>query len=100
MRNNYAKSFEKMFERCSNNAKSIFPKHGNHYLSGIAWIISVINKDTDIINEFNRFCLENNVNAILCNRFNILIFRKNKSRKYFPLNNGSMKKQKPVINSS
>jgi hypothetical protein len=99
MKGNYATKFEKMFKRCVNNAKAIFTGIGDHNLNGIEWIKSVIKKDMDLINDFNRFCLEHNVNAILCNRANILVFKKNKKKKKVPLKKGSGKKGKKVIDS-
>jgi hypothetical protein len=99
MQSGYLKSFEKMLNRCINNAKSIFTDIGDHYLNGIEWIKSVINNENEIITNFNNFCLENNVNVILCNRANILIFEKNKSGKKKSLNNTSIKNNIADIDS-
>ena len=77
MNKKYGTGFEKMFYRCVNNAKAIFTGYGEHCLNGIDWIKSVINESVDLLNDFNRFCLDYNINAILCNRANILIFKNN-----------------------
>jgi hypothetical protein len=95
----YGVNFENMFNRSVNNAKAIFQDFGDHNLNGLEWIRSVIKDDNDLINDFNRFCLEHNVNAILCNRANILIFKKNKRIKKIPHKMGPVKNGKMDINS-
>jgi hypothetical protein len=99
MKDKYGLNFEKMFDRCVNNAKAIFHGFGYHNLNGLEWINSVIKDDRDLINDFNKFCLEHNVNSILCNRANILLFKKNKKIKKVPLNKGCRQNLKLVINS-
>jgi hypothetical protein len=62
--------FYKYFER----AKAIFLDKGNNYFSGLKWIRSVIGDKANLITNFNHFCLSNKVNAVFCNRINILLY--------------------------
>jgi hypothetical protein len=99
MKGKYGANLEKMFNRCVNNAKAIFPHFGNHNLNGFEWIKSVINESSNLLNDFNRFCLEHSVNAILCNRANILVFKKNKKIKKVPLKKVHRQNLNLIINS-
>jgi hypothetical protein len=80
----YYQSFEKMILRAFNNAKSIFPNEGDHTLSVLNWIQSIIGNSENPISDFNEYCLANSINAVFCPRFNILIFKKNKSGSKLP----------------
>lgn len=76
----HLKHIEKMFHRTVERMKAIFAgvvqKSGN----GLTWCRELLEtRDTnDIIYTLNTFCLERGVNAVFCNRVNILLFLQNK----------------------
>ena len=50
-----------MFERSVHIAKAIFTKLGDHFLSGLDFIQSIIGETNRPINDFNSFCLKKNL---------------------------------------
>lgn len=83
-----------------NRAKALFPTIGDHQLTGLDWIYSIIQTHDRPLYEFNQFCLINNINAIFFARFNILIFKKNKPGPLFSHKKGTGKMSNSHINSS
>jgi hypothetical protein len=96
----YPVILEKLLNKSINNAKAIFVNRGDHSLSGIDFIESIIGKTEQPIFDFNQYCLRNNINCIFCSRFNILIFKLNKSKKIISHNKVCSNNKTNIINSS
>jgi hypothetical protein len=90
------RSYNKYFVR----AKALFPDSGNPQEHGLAWIRSVLGVTDNLIYTFNLYCLQNRINSIFCNRYNILDFRKKLKAKGYPHNNAPESNQNTHVDSS
>ena len=73
----HLKHIEKMFHRSIKRMKDLLPQIGQNHLHGIDWCKYVL-KPEDLkvfIYKLNAICLGNRINAVFCNRYNILQFR-------------------------
>lgn len=70
----YLTQLEKRFNACYRRGKALFPEAGDPYKHGLAWIRSVVGNISNLIVAINQYCLDNKVNCIFNNRFNILAF--------------------------
>ena len=96
----YIKKLEKLLEKCIFRAKALFPESGEHILSGLEWIYSVIGNTTRPIYEMNMYCLKNGYNAVFCSRYSILVFKNRKSGNCISHNNTSPQEKDIGIDSS
>ncbi len=69
-------------------------------LTGIQWINSVCGQTKTPLLTLNTLCLSEGFNPVCFNRFNILVFTKNKSRRLFSLNNPSTPENTPDLDST
>jgi hypothetical protein len=69
-----------MFHRAAERMKAIFAGTVQKLGSGLTWCQELLyTRETNgIIHKLNTFCLERSVNAVFCNRVNILLFQLNK----------------------
>jgi len=76
----HLKHIEKMFHRAAERMKAIFAGTVQKLGNGLTWCQELLyTRETNgIIHKLNTFCLERSVNAVFCNRVNILLFRLNK----------------------
>ncbi|HYW96499.1 MAG TPA: hypothetical protein VE870_12975 [Bacteroidales bacterium] len=76
----HLKHIEKMFQRSTERMKAIFAGMVQILSSGLNWCQQLLNARNadDIIYQLNTYCLDRGVNAVFCNRANILIFQKTK----------------------
>lgn len=96
----YSNSLYRSFEKYVSRAKTLFPEYGEVDKSGLSWIKSILKTDTNLILKFNIFCLNNHVNSIFCNRYNILDFRQKLAIKGIPHNITFIHDQNNPIDSS
>lgn len=98
----HLKHIEKMFLRSAQNMKTLLPQLGNEYLHGIDWCNYQLcqEKQKQFIYKLNTICLNKGINAVFCNRVNILIFKKNKPGCIFSNNMGSSIMFEAEIDSS
>lgn len=80
---------EKVIKVCLLRFEALIPGHLNtkEFLMGF-------------ILAFNLLCLENRINAIFCNRVNILIFHKRKAGRIYSNDLGSSRPAPPILDSS
>jgi hypothetical protein len=67
-----------MFLRSVQRMKDLLPQSGHEYLHGIDWCNYLLHQENHkhFIYKLNTFCLSNKINAVFCNRYNILQFKK------------------------
>ena len=70
----YLRMLEKRFEICCDRLKALLPFMGDIYLNGLDYHRSVLKSRDHLICGINKRCLENQINAVFCNRRNILLF--------------------------
>ena len=79
----YLRKLEKRFAICCIWLQALLPFMGNIYLKGLDYLRSVLNSDIDLICGINKLCLENQINAVFCNRCNIILFWNKRTGKCF-----------------
>ena len=91
-----------MFERSQVRMKAIFPDIADDHLKGIDWCLHLVKREqTDnFIYFLNHYCLNRNVNAVFCNRYNILLFYIPKEGNLNSINLGSTGMPSHAIDSS
>ena len=98
----HLKNIEKRFHGSLLNMKSLLPDSTGDYLNGIDYCLHLLKKEqTDnFISRLNQFCLDRNINAVFCNRFNILHFRTIKAGTVDSINMGSTGPPSHMLDSS
>lgn len=98
----HLQQIEKMFHGSVERTKAIFVTTAPQEGSGLAWCrkLLTIQESTNIIYELNTFCLQHRVNAVFCNRFNILLFRELKAGSIASNNLGFVTSPAPGVDSS
>lgn len=98
--NETGKRIEKMFITAIHRAKALLKSTESYNLTGISWINSICEQSETPLLTLNQYCLATGFNPVCFNRFNILVFTKNKSRRYFSLNNPSTAGNTPDLDST
>lgn len=98
----HLKNIEKRFHNALLNMKSLLPDNTGDYLNGIDYCLHLLKKEQpdNFISCLNQFCLDRNINAVYCNRFNILYFRKIKAGTVNSINMGSNNIPSHTLDSS
>jgi len=100
MSQDYSIKLSKSFNKYLTIAKTFFPESGDTLKCGLAWISSILNLKENLILSFNYFCLLYQVNAVFCNRYNILDFKQKLAAKGISHNIQFMKNRNNPIGSS
>ena len=98
--NETGKRIEKMFSTAINRAKALLQSSKYTNLAGIPWINSLCGQSEAPLLTLNEHCLSTGFNPVCFNRFNILVFTENKSRRLFSLNKPSTAKNTPDLDST
>jgi hypothetical protein len=98
----HLKNIEKMFDRSQLYMKAIFPDMVDDYSKGIDRCLNPEKKEQpeNLIYFLNHFCLSRNVNAVFCNRLNILLFNTAKAGTLNSINLGFASTPSHAIDSS
>jgi len=98
--NETGKRIDKMFITGIHRAKALLQSVKSSNLTGISWINFICGQTETPLLTLNQYCLTAGFNPVCFNRFNILVFTKNKSKRLFSLNNPSTPKNTPVLDST
>ena len=98
--NETGKRIEKMFSTAISRAKALLQGLNYINLTGIPWINSLCGQSETPLLTLNKHCLSAGFNPVCFNRFNILVFTENKSRRFFSLNNPSTAENTPDLDST
>ena len=89
-----------MFSTGTHRAKALLQGEKYYNLTGIPWINSICGQSETPLLTLNQYCLTAGFNPVFFNRFNILVFTENKSRRVFSLNNTSTPRITPDLDST
>ena len=89
-----------MFSTSIHRAKALLQSLNTPNLAGIPWIKNLCGQTETPLLTLNQHCLSAGFNPVCFNRFNILVFTENKSRRLFSLNNPSNTQNTPVLDST
>ncbi len=89
-----------MFYKSIGMARALLVGVNSPTLTGIQWIQSVCGQTKTPLLSLNKYCLTAGFNPVCFNRFNILVFSENKSRRLFSLNNPSIPENTPDLDST
>ena len=89
-----------MFSTAIHRAKALLQSIKPSNLTGIPWVNSICGYSETPLLDLNHYCLSRGFNPVCFNRFNILVFTENKSRKLFSLNNTSTPVITPDLDST
>lgn len=98
--NETGKRIEKMFNTAIHRARALLQSVKPFNSTGILWINSVCGPSVTPLLTLNQYCLTAGFNPVCFNRFNILVFTENKSRRVFSLNNPSTPEITPNLDST
>ena len=96
----YIYTFTDAFNNTIVKGKAIFPLSGDHELTGLDWISSVVGEGEKLIFRFNQYCLSQGVNCIFSTRTRFLWIRNNSALNCFSHKNVTINNNTVVINSS
>lgn len=89
-----------MFCTAIHRARALLQSVKPSNLTGIPWINSICGQSETPLLTLNQYCLTAGFNPVCFNRFNILVFTENKSRRLFSLNNTSTPINTPDLDST